>query len=58
MKNVVLGKDEIGSNWIAIGEELNADGTVKNGIKLLYADENYTDNEISLLEKQMRPKYI
>ena len=38
MKNVVIGKEKVGSNWIAIGEELNTDETVKNGTKLLYWD--------------------
>lgn len=51
MKNVVLGKDEIGSNWIAIGEELNADGTVKNGTKLLYDPRN--ENDINLIQQQI-----
>ena len=39
MRNVVIGKEKEGSNWIAIGEALNPDGkTVKNGTKLMYWD--------------------
>ena len=52
MKNIELGRLEV-TQWITIDEK-NEKGVVIRQTKLLYADENYTDNEISLLEKQMR----
>ena len=51
MKDVKLGKKD---NWIVIAEEFNSDGTIAKGTKLLYDDGKYTDNEIKVLEQQMR----
>ena len=53
MRNVELFKD---GNWIKIktGEIKENNKTINVGIKLLYADEKYTDNDIRVLEKQMR----
>jgi len=51
MKDIVIGKEKEGSNWIAIGEALNLNGkNVKNETKLLYEDGN--NYSISDLEEQ------
>ena len=54
MKNVVLGKKEDkNDNWIYIATEM--DGKfVKEGTKLLYDDGSYSNDDIKVIEEQLK----
>ena len=51
MKDVRLGKKD---NWIVIAEELNADGSVAKGTKLLLDDGKYSNStQLDLLRDRL-----
>ena len=51
MKDVKLGKKD---NWIVIAEEFNSDGTIAKGTKLLYDDGSYSNDDIKVIEEQLK----